>query len=239
MNPHEPSPEQYSAVRTWIRVLLWVVHGSMLGVVVYAFMDKPVPMLGWTFKSPVVLALGFFFVGVPLATVLVRGIVTAVAMATLEPVGERPVAAIAPSAAKPTIAHFGFVETDHETQVVGMELYGDWILATIDMPPDQRSPFCGMAHLVPKPARASGSVDQAECPMVVEVVLEGAFVGHLEEAVASEAAKRLLAFRDETGLNVYCSAIIESLDWEDGPSELLGFSVEFHPDAMIRTRLVG
>ena len=211
----------------------------MLGVVVYAFMDQPVPLVGWTFGSPVLLAVGLFFVGAPLATLLVKGVVAAVATATLKPAGEKAGAAIAPSSATPTITHFGVVETDHEAWVVGMELHEDWILAAIDMPSEERSPFGGMAHLVPKAARASSSVDQVGFAMVVEVVLEGAFVGHLEEDLAGEAARKVLQFQDATGLDVYCDVSTCSLDWEDGPSELLDFRVHFHPDAEIRIRPVG
>ena len=241
------------------RVTLWVVHGAMGVVAVFALLGRPVPLVGWEFESPVLLALGLFFVGAPLATFLVKVIFAAIfgsvahATNSLESrsSSRAQVSASRRRTGKSSTGRanaigrgdaslgdedrvavaYGYLEADVEVELVGVDQCQAVLAKLMKADAGVRRRLEGLARLEPSVARTPGQRDALGHLMTrVAVEFEGVRVGYLPDDVALAVAHNLRRFTAEKGLDVYCPAQIVAGSHPDG-HDTAAFGVSVWLDA--------
>ena len=216
------------------RFTLWVVHGSMAIVAIFALLRQPVPMVGWEFSNPVLLALGLFFIGAPLATYLVKLLVAGVfgtaglaagSVGRSRPPRARPKGEGRPAAPQsystssanrsntgstshqqePTLGEYGYLDAESEIGLVRVEDFRDALNAVLRAEFGSRSRIEGLARLQPFVAPTPGQRDaRGRLVTRVAVEFEGTKVGYLPDEVALAVVHNLRRFQAESGLDVFC-----------------------------------
>ena len=237
------------------RVTLWVLHGAMGVVAVFALLGRPVPLVGWEFQSPVLFALGLFFVGAPLATLLVKVIFAAIfgsAAHVTNSLRSRPSSKAQVSASRKQTGQsstgranafgrgaasvgdedqsagaYGYLEADVEVELVRIDQCQAALAKIMKADAGVRRRLEGLARLGPSVARAPGERDAWGHLMTrVAVEFEGVRVGYLPDEVALAVAHNLRRFTAEEGLDVYCpSQIVAGSHPDGGAAESFGVSV--------------